>query len=38
MKKLHDTRVHGSVAWSVTRRKFLKKETEVGRAVPEESA
>ena len=38
MKKLHDTGVHGSVAWSVTRKKVLKKETEVGRAVPEELA
>lgn len=38
VKKLHDTRVHGSVAWSVTRRKVLKKETEAGRAVPEELA
>lgn len=38
VKKLHDTRVRGSVAWSVTRRKVLKKETEAGRAVPEELA
>lgn len=38
-KKLHDTRVPGSVAWSMARKGYgFKKEAEKGRAVPEELA